>query len=67
MSEWTLQDLVNAQNHHWCETSLLPQAVLKQDFILKNSVLGTNLYPAKNEEIYDIVAYLIFHVILHYF
>ena len=28
VSEWTL-GLVNALNHHWCETRLLPQAILK--------------------------------------
>ena len=52
---------------HWCETSLLHQAVLKhvvsvsRDFILKNSLLGISLYSAKNKEIYGIVfSYLIF-------
>ena len=35
--------------YHWCETSLLSQAVLKhvvsKDFILKKSVQGRNLWP----------------------
>ena len=49
ISEWTL-GLVNALNHHWCETSLLPQVVLKhvvsRDSILKNSVHdGTSSVP----------------------
>ena len=40
--KWTF-GLVNTLNHHWwCETSLLPQAVLKhvapRDFVLKKSV-----------------------------
>ena len=53
---------MNALNHHWCEISLLPQAVLKQvvsrDFILKNILcMRLVLYPAKNKEIY---AYLVF-------
>ena len=45
--------------------------MVSRDFILKKSAcvwLGTVLYSAKNEEVYDIVPYLNFyHVILHYF
>ena len=50
---------MNALKYHWCETSLLSQAVLKhvvsKDFIFKKSVKGPVLYSAKNEEIYGIV------------
>ena len=51
---------MNALKYHLCETSLsLSQAVLKhvvsKDFIVKKSVQGAVLYPAKNEEIYGIV------------
>ena len=46
---------MNVLKYHWCETSLLSQAVLKhvvsKDFILCK---GPVLYPAKNEEIYGI-------------
>ena len=53
---------MNALKYHWCETSLLSQAVLKhvvsKDFIFKKSVhKGSVLYPAKNEEIYGMVPY----------
>ena len=56
-------------NHHWCEGSLLPQAVLKhvvsRNFILKNSVHSTVLqYLAKNKEVCGIVSYLIFTLLL---
>ena len=56
----------NALNHHWSETSLLPQAILKHacgvqrfhDFIVKKSMhVGPVLYPYKNKEIYDIVSF----------
>ena len=47
--------LVNALNHHWCETILLPQAVLKhvvsRDFILKNSVCGTSSVSRRNTQV----------------
>ena len=46
VSEWTL-GLMNALKYHWCETSLLSQAVLKhvatKGFIFKKSVQG-NVY-----------------------
>ena len=51
ISEWTL-GLMKALNHHWYETSLLPQAILKyvvaRDFILKNSVHGTSSVSWRN-------------------
>ena len=68
ISEWTL-GLVNALNHHWYETSLLPQAVLKhvvfRDFIPKNSVRGTNC--VSWTKIWHCFISDFFHVILHNF
>ena len=50
---------MNALKYHLCETSLLPEAVLKhavsKDFIFLYN--GPVLHPAKNEEIYRIVPY----------
>ena len=44
VSEWIL-GLMNAPKYHWCETSLLSQAILKhvvsKDFIFKKSVQET--------------------------
>ena len=44
VNEWTF-GLMNGSKYHWCETSLLSQAVLKhaesKDFIFKKSVQGT--------------------------
>ena len=46
--------LMNVLKYHWCETSLLSQAVLKhvvsKDFIFKKSAQSI-LYPAKNDDI----------------
>ena len=63
---------MNALKYHWCETSLLSQAVLKHvsDPVSKDFIFYAReqlvLYPAKNEEIYGIVPYLKnFHVMLH--
>ena len=52
---------MNALNHHWYETSLLPQAVLKHVVPFSRIMCtGPVLYPAKNEETHGIVSYLIF-------
>ena len=68
---------MNALKYHWCETSLLSQAVLKyvsvvQRFHLQEVYARKQLvlYSAKNEEIYGIVHCSMsknFHVMLHYF
>ena len=61
---------VNALNHYWCETRLLPQAVLKlwcPDISFSRiPCMGPVLYPAKNEEIHSLISYPIFpcHFIL---
>ena len=50
---------MNVLKYHWCEISLLSQAVLKhvvsKDFFIKKSMQWMALYPGKNEEIYGIV------------
>ena len=66
---------MNTLKYHWCETSLLSQAVLKhvssvQRFHLQEVYAREQpvLYPAKNEEIYHILFALYqknFHVMLH--
>ena len=60
ISEWTLV-LVNALNHHWCETShylkLFWSMWYPEIFLSRILCVGPVLYP---EEIYGIVSYLIF-------
>ena len=52
ISKWTFS-LVNALNHHWCETSYYLKlfwsiTVVSRDFILKNSVCGTSSVSQRN-------------------
>ena len=54
--------MVNALNRNWCETSLLPQAVLKhvitRDFILKKSVHETSSVPCQEQRIHMALFYI---------
>ena len=50
---------MNAIKYHWCEASLLSQAVWhpKISSLSRSLRKGLVLHPAKNEEIYGIVLY----------
>ena len=60
---------MNALKYHWCETSLLSQAVLKyvvsKDFIFKKSVQRIGSVSCQDEEIYGVVLYQKFFMLFY--